>query len=481
MKRLHTPTIRKAAFRAGVPLLTACAAAGGATAVTALTPPTYQATASVVVTSSVPASRDHFAGNEPNNVQSLIPTVLRLAESDTVAGAAAATAHLPLDAVVGHVAASAQPDVQIVTLKAKARVASRAAAIANAMAGALGGQLTRRPLGPDIRLTSQVLDQATVPQRPVEPKPLLNGALGGLLGLFFGLGLVSLRTNRDDRLYSLADTESELGTLILAGVPRLSPWLARYGPRAAYRRSDIGDAVRTAVATLCATFPSAPGRRLLVTSARSDDGKEMLTALLALGLAEQYDHVTLVEGQLHRPAMARHFPETADRTLQSMLGADTVPAPRSLLNTPGLYVVPGKAARPQESAALFRGEGFPRVLKTLAERDSVVVMHAPPVLGSADFAALARHADAVILVTQAGATRAREARRALEVLRLTGTQVAGVVVMNAEDGGHRTGGRPSSRAAAAAAREDTHPRTPALPTAPRLPAVRPAETADSGE
>ncbi|MDF2257455.1 polysaccharide biosynthesis tyrosine autokinase [Streptantibioticus ferralitis] len=403
--------------------------------------------------------------------------MVRLAESDTVARATALEAHLTTNLVAGHVTANAQPDVQIVTLKATADTASRAATIANAMAHVLNAQLGHRQLGANAYLRAQQLDQATPTQQPVEPKPLLNAALGGTLGLFAGLGLVSLRRSRDDRLYSAADIESELGTLVLAGIPRISPWLSRRGVHEAHRRTDVGNSIRTAVATLAAVSPDSSCQRLLVTSVRNDDGKATLTALLALGLIEQHEHVTLVEGQLHHPALTHHFPEPHEHTLQEWLDAAIVPSPSALLSKPQLTVIPGERTDPQHSAALFRGDAFPRVLDHLAKHNDVVLMHAPPVLGSADFAALARHADAVVLVVRAGATRGREARRALRVLRLIGAHIAGVVITEAAGGEQWARRRPSPDLRSpdmASGRPATN--TPRLPTSPPHPALEAVES-----
>ena len=431
----NSAVLRGAAFRVGVPLLTLCAGVGGAAVVTALTPPTYQASASVVVTNDSGGEADRTQNPPANTAQALIPTVVRLAQSATVARATADQAHVPLRLVSGHVTASAQPDVQIVTLTARASTPARAAGIANAMARVLNARLVHKSLGGGNTLTVQQLDEAAPPQTPVLPNHLLNAALGGLLGLLGGLGIVSWRTRRDDRLHSPTDVESELGALVLSGVPPLTSWQANRGARDIYHRAGVADSIRMAVATLAAVSPASPCHRLLVTSVRNDDGKALLAALLALGLVEQHEHVTLVEGQLHQPALTRHFPEAVTPTLQEMLASDPLPAQPALPAAPRLSVIAGEPIDRQRSAALFRSEVFPRVLDHLSEASDVLVMHAPPVLGSADFAALARHADAVVLTVKAGSTRTEEARRALHVLQLVGTRMAGVVITDAAEAG----------------------------------------------
>ncbi|MGP3924099.1 hypothetical protein [Streptomyces sp. 8N616] len=434
-------TLYQVARRAGIPLLMLCAGAGGAHAVTELTPPTYESKASILLISNVSASKERTPMPYPGTTQTLVPTVVRLGESDTVARATAAATRLPAELVSGHIDADAQPDVQIVTLTASAGTGARSATIANAAARAVSAHLERRPLSADGSIKAQPLDEAAPPRRPVTPDPLLNGALGSLLGLLTGMGVVSLRDRLDDRMYSTVEIESELGALSLAVVPRLSHRLRRRGARMAYQRADIADSIRTAVATLAAVPPAQTCQRLLVTGVSSDDGDAVPAVLLALGMTEQHERVTLVEGELHRPTVARHFPEAHRQTLQELLDADGALSPQPVITSDRLCVVPAEPTDPQCSAALFRSKAFEKVLAHIADRNDVMLVHAPPLLGNADAAALARHTDAVILVVRAGATRARHAHRALHLLRKIGTPIAGILILDSTSGeAHAKGG-----------------------------------------
>ncbi|WP_149827494.1 polysaccharide biosynthesis tyrosine autokinase [Streptomyces tailanensis] len=423
---------RATGFRVAVPLLMLGVGVGGAGLVTALTPPTYQAQASVLVTGTATRTAPSRVDQAmlQSATQSLMPTVVRLAKSNTVALATAAEAGLPADLVTDSIDADAQPNVQIITLTAKAGTPKRASAIANALARTLETQLTRRPLSGEtlLRVKGRQLDRAAPPRQPVQPQPLLNAAVGGLLGLISGFGLVSFRENRDDRLYSPGEMESELGTLTLAVVPRLSSRLKRRGARMVYDHADFRAATRTAIGALAAVSPPTRCKRVLITSVRDDDGKTMVATLLALGLAEQHEQVTLVEGQLHSPTLARHFPEVREHTLQDMLGRDSAPVHHPLITHPRLCVIPAQTTNPQNSAALLRSQNFTRFLDDVADRNDMVLVNAPPVLGSPDFAALARQCDVVILVARAGHTSGRDAGRVLQLLQRIDTPIAGLIV-----------------------------------------------------
>src|ERR1700738_5267331 len=79
-----------------------------AVAVPAILPPTYQASASVII---MPAS-----GGESTTIQALVPSVARLAESREVALQAAGALGVPVEQVAGHISGVAEPGILIVTV-----------------------------------------------------------------------------------------------------------------------------------------------------------------------------------------------------------------------------------------------------------------------------------------------------------------------------------------------------------------------------
>ena len=301
-----------AALRAGrIPaalvLVSMCAGVAGAYAVTTQMEPVYQARASVVVsayTRPEPAGQSTGQAEQPsvapaydpNSSQAMVPTVARLAESTALALDVADQAEMPSKAVLGRIDASYEPGVQIVTLTASAPTATQAATIANTATEVLrdkvaaGGSLGRRGT-----LHAQPLDEAVPPTAPALPKPLFNVALGGLLGLLAGIGLVMLRNHLDDRLRWTDQIEAELGLTVLAALPPMRRRHLRRGARRAFRRRRISRAVRAGVAAL-SPLTAYSGRRLLVVGVDQGEESTYAASLLALGLADQHYQVILLEG-----------------------------------------------------------------------------------------------------------------------------------------------------------------------------------------
>jgi capsular polysaccharide biosynthesis protein len=204
---------------------------------------------------------------DPGLSQATVLTVARLAESTRIGQATSVQAGLRASEVVGHIRAGYEPGVQIITLTTDAPTAHKAAAIANAASTVLRQQVASGELlGRRGTLYAQPLDRATPPETPTTPKPLLNLLLGGLLGLFAGIGFLSLRNTLDDTMRSTDQIEGELQVGILATLPQVRRRHRRDGAVPALRRKQVAASVRAAVAAL-APLTDTPDRRILVTSA----------------------------------------------------------------------------------------------------------------------------------------------------------------------------------------------------------------------
>lgn len=67
----------------------------------------------------------------------------------------------------------------------------------------------------------QVIDRAAVPTQPVKPRIKLNIAIGGVLGVFLGVGLAFLLEFMDTTIKSKEDAERVLGLPVLGQIPDL--------------------------------------------------------------------------------------------------------------------------------------------------------------------------------------------------------------------------------------------------------------------
>ena len=65
----------------------------------------------------------------------------------------------------------------------------------------------------------QIVDPAVVPHNPIKPRVKLNIAIGGVLGLFVGVGLAFLLEFVDNTIKTKEDVERVLGLPVIGQIP----------------------------------------------------------------------------------------------------------------------------------------------------------------------------------------------------------------------------------------------------------------------
>jgi capsular polysaccharide biosynthesis protein len=65
----------------------------------------------------------------------------------------------------------------------------------------------------------QVIDDAILPEEPVKPRVKLNIAIGGVLGVFLGVGVAFLLEFMDNTLNTKEEAERLLGVPVLGQIP----------------------------------------------------------------------------------------------------------------------------------------------------------------------------------------------------------------------------------------------------------------------
>ena len=172
-------------------------------------------------------------------------------------------------------------------------------------------------------------------------------------------------------------------------------------------------------------------KSILVTSPHPLDGKSTVSLNLATALAERGENaVLLLEGDLYHPTLVQRLGLNVGPGLAECLASGLAPLSAIRRITPlGWYLLPAgsQLANPSE---LLHGDGFAQVMQRLSPHFKWIVIDSPPVAPVADALALARHADASILVVRAGRTPTEAVEAAVESLGRK--HVMGVVLNGVE-------------------------------------------------
>ena len=272
------------------------------------------------------------------------------------------------------------------------------------------------------------------PATAAAPSPVEAGkhlAMAGIIGLILGLGILLFIDRLDDRPGSFSEMrklfeETILGQIPLmkaknkkAGVQIIQPDDDRHTLVEAYRN------LRSAV-IFKESFEKHQ-RSIVITSAIPKDGKSMTAANLAVTLAQAGERVLLVDGDLRRGVMHKHFSLPVSPGLAEVL-ADQCKWTDAVVQSsiPNLYVMPcGKPQRNPGTLFLTRIQKF--IKEIAVGQYDYYLFDTAPVMATDDVSALAPHVDGVIMVVRAGFTPGRVAQASLDILYLRRIKVMGLV------------------------------------------------------
>lgn len=305
-----------------------------------------------------------------------------------------------------------------------------------------------------------MVDAPVTPLRPVSPKRAGAVAIAGGFGLLLGLALVLLRALWRDAIDDPLQIETQFGLPVCAVVAHsrrqqrrrrraaIWPVLAQCAPddpaveslrqlqaQPAFRQRQPGDNI------------------VLFSAAGRGAGCSFVALNLAALLAAAGQRVLLVDADLRRGQLQRHFALAHRLGLADILDGRAEPEQalhREVLPRLDLLAAGGADAAPAELM------GQPRLgalLRTLASRYALVLVDAGPLQPWSDTLLLARHADALYLVSRAGLSTRHELAEALRRVHHAGLRVSGAVFNDsrraaahmpaAQAGGRDGGARPA--------------------------------------
>lgn len=304
--------------------------------------------------------------------------------------------------------------------------------------------------------SSNVGDRISViepPQRPfspVKPRRTYIVAIAVIAGLSLGVFGAFVLEHHDQSFRDVKETEARLGIRVVGTIPGMEDIAkaARAVKDAGEERSgEVLEAFgrflddtpgyqefrRTALALL--RVGNEGPRSVLVTSARSGEGKSTASTCLALTMAKELarERIILVDMDIRKPALARSLGLRIDgsdtgQILQSREWDEL--APRNLL-LPNLFLLPMRLHADQPD--VITQESVRWLLGELRPRFDRIVIDSPPNLPVTDPLIIGPEVEAVLMVVKAGATPRETVQRSLEIQRQFCDNVWGVLMNNVSD------------------------------------------------
>lgn len=256
-------------------------------------------------------------------------------------------------------------------------------------------------------------------------------AIAGLLGLAAAAALLMMIDRLDDRPQSFSEMQDLFDETILGQIPRVKVKDKKEGAPI-IKEEDDRHAFVEAYRNLRSSIiffgsPEDHPKIILVTSAIPGDGKSLTTANLAITIARSGSRVLLVDADLRRGLLHKHFGIQATPGLSEVLNEKCAwPQAVAQNSVPNLFILP-RGAAPQYPGELFLKAIREQFLKEAEAQYDYVLIDSAPVMAADDVSNLAPYVDGVLMVVRASHTSGRIARAALDLLHLRKANVLGIV------------------------------------------------------
>lgn len=276
-----------------------------------------------------------------------------------------------------------------------------------------------------------VVNPPALPTYPVTPKTEQNVAIGLVLGLLVGVGLVLLINTLDRRIKSKEQLEGLTGKPVVGSIPfrkaedkekgaeHIVPFREGHSPAAeSFRR------LRTNLQFLNVDKPP---RVFVLTSSVAMEGKSETAINLSLALAESGNRVLLIEADLRRPLVVNYMSMPDKVGLTNILSGqasfeDVVQQTRH----EGVDLL-ACGPLPPNPSELLASEMARHLIEELRSKYDYVIIDSPPLLPVTDGSLLARITDGALLVVRSHRTTGDQVAQALDNLHKADATLLGLV------------------------------------------------------
>ena len=311
-----------------------------------------------------------------------------------------------------------------------------------------------------------IVRQALVPTQPINPpKTAATGAMGIVIGLVVGIIVGFIVETFDTSLGAIEDVEETLGTQVLGIIPQADSKDIRESLEERYPdgieetienqlvylvshfvpKSMIAESFRALRTNIQFKETEKKIKSIAVASTSPEEGKTLVTANLAITMAQAGMKVLLVGSDLRKPVVDGLFgversPGLTDVLIENYPWRDTVKTVTDIImghmGTDEVMMTPGldnlhiitSGPIPPNPAELIDSEHLTNFLEEAKEDYDTIIFDSPPILSTADAAILAAKVDGVLLVYRVGAVSRGLLRRSKAQLDRVHCDLVGVVL-----------------------------------------------------
>ena len=311
-----------------------------------------------------------------------------------------------------------------------------------------------------------IVKPAMASSTPINPpKTLTTGAMGVVIGLVLGLVLAFIIETFDTSLGAIEDVEETIGAKVLGVIPhtdlkeivaavedrypgeldddslkKIISLVSHYAPQ-----TMIAESFRALRTNIHSRDMDHEIKTISITSTSPQEGKSLVSANLAISLAQAGLRTLLVGADLRKPVLAKAFglensPGLTDVVLGNYPWTDTVKTVTDMIMgkmtmdeimmTPGmdnLHIITSGNI-PPNPAELIESNRLQAFIEEVKKVYDIVIFDSTPALSTADAAILGTKMDGVLIIYRVGAVSRGLLKRTSTQLEQVKCNIIGVVL-----------------------------------------------------
>jgi len=250
---------------------------------------------------------------------------------------------------------------------------------------------------------SRIISNAEATPYPIAPKKtnvyLLSLALAFVLMIFF----IGLKEMLNDKIINKNDIH------FLDKMPFMSALSCNPGTELLVvnngKKSFLSHQFKQLRAMIMNDLENLQGKKILITSAATADGKLFISSNLALSLAQAGKKVVLVELDFYRPRLAEQFGVKSIGLSDYIAGKKNVDqvSHQSTINS-NLYFIPAGSAT-EQTPELIINANFSSLLQELENHFDIIIMVTTPLIYSPDAYMVSKYVDRTLFIVREAYSR----------------------------------------------------------------------------
>lgn len=296
----------------------------------------------------------------------------------------------------------------------------------------------------------RIIEYALAPDKPAGPMRLQGVLFAAALSVVIGVLLALFLEYLNDKIETTTDVEEKLRLPLIGAIPsanilnrsRLLPGLI---PRRLRKRREhpelltnnenfiLAEAYSRLRTSVLLSLTRDMPNTILVTSSEEGEGKTTTAVNLAFSLAQAGASVLLLDADMRRANIHALLNLSNDHGLSNILTGnlkavevfDTIQQYKKT----NLHVLTAGRV-PHDPAGLLSGEEMRKLLSTLKNMFSYIIIDSPPITYFADGIMVSSMVNGVMLVVRSGKTSLEIVQASRRALQVAGAEIIGVVLNN---------------------------------------------------